>query len=61
MQTSTISTGQWLKKLQAEYSSIIVQSLFFKKWLRPLLQQTLFFSISLRRVLMGEAGIGLFA
>jgi hypothetical protein len=31
MQTSTIPTGQWLKKLQEEYSSIVTQSLYFKK------------------------------
>jgi hypothetical protein len=61
MQTSTISTGQWLKKLQAEYSSIIVQSLFFKKWLKPLLQQTLFFLDQLETCSDGEEGIGLFA
>ena len=30
MQTSTIPTSQWLKKLQEEYSSIIRQSVFFK-------------------------------
>lgn len=31
MQTSTIPTGQWLKKLQEDYSSIIRQGPFFKK------------------------------
>ena len=31
MQTSTIPTSQWLKKLQEDYSSIVRQSIFFKK------------------------------
>ena len=31
MQTSTIPTGQWLKQLQEEYSSIVTQSTFFRK------------------------------
>lgn len=31
MQTITMTTGQWLKKLQEEYSNLIRQSLFFKK------------------------------
>lgn len=31
MRTGTIPTGQWLRKLQEEYSIIIRQSLFFKK------------------------------
>lgn len=31
MQTGTIPTGQWLKTLQEEYTSIVRQSLFFTK------------------------------
>lgn len=31
MQTNIIPTGQWLKKLQEGYSSIVTQSLYFKK------------------------------